>query len=364
MSKSDPINLEQIRQLLRTWSRELGFNDLRITDTDITAYTKNHQAAITQGLHGDMGYLERNQELRYQPEKLLPGTLRIICARMNCLPGEVETIDRLNTPEQAYIARYSLGRDYHKFMRKRLTQLAKKLEQQIGAYGYRAFVDSAPVLERQLAEKSGLGWIGKNTLLLTKQTGSWFLLGEVYTDLPLPTDTPVSEEHCGSCTKCLDVCPTKAFVKPWLLDARRCIAYLTIEYKGSIPVELRPLIGNRIFGCDDCQIYCPWTKFAQNSEESAFTPRHNFDAALLIDLFLWSEATFLEKTRGSAIRRAGYICWLRNIAVALGNAPYDKNIIAVLQSRLKHSSELVVEHCKWAVQQQELKESGTNASAS
>ncbi|MBN1378822.1 MAG: tRNA epoxyqueuosine(34) reductase QueG [Gammaproteobacteria bacterium] len=341
--------------LLRDWAADLGFNELRITDTDLSSYTNNHRSAIDQGLHGEMLYLERNQDLRYQPEKLLPGTTRIICARMNYLPREAETITRLQTPERAYIARYSLGRDYHKFMRKRLTQLAQRLEQHIGSFGYRAFVDSAPVLERQLAEKSGLGWIGKNTLLLNEHAGSWFLLGEIYTDLPLPLDQPLGKEHCGSCTKCLDICPTKAFIKPWLLDARRCISYLTIEYKGSIPLELRPSIGNRIFGCDDCQIFCPWTKFTEPSSESDFNPRHELDSALLTELFLWDENTFQEKTSGSAIRRCGYECWLRNIAVALGNAPCDKHISTVLQSRLQYPSELVREHTRWALDQQQKK---------
>ncbi len=352
MDKPDSIDLESTKVLLKKWSCELGFSDLRITDTNVSAYVDNHQRAIDDGLHGKMSYLERNQELRYQPEKLLPGTTRIICVRMNYLPDKVETVERLQTPDQAYIARYTLGRDYHKFMRKKLTVLAKKLEAQIGTFGYRAFVDSAPVLERQLAEKAGLGWIGKNTLLLNKQAGSWFLLGEIYTDLPLDPDKNAGEEHCGTCTKCLDICPTKAFVKPWLLDARRCISYLTIEYKGSIPVQLRPLMGNRIFGCDDCQIFCPWTKFTERSTESDFSPRHKLESANLVQLFLWEEKEFLEKTRGSAIRRAGYTCWLRNIAVALGNVPYQPDVLSALQTRLQHPSDLVVEHVEWAIQQQ------------
>lgn len=350
--QSSAVDLTQTVGKLRDWSKELGFGELRIADTNLSDYSAAHHRAIEDGLHGEMSYLEHNQDLRYQPEKLLPGTTRIVCTRMNYLPHEVETLARLQTPNRAYIARYALGRDYHKFMRKRLTQLAQRLEQHIAPFGYRAFVDSAPVLERQLAEKSGLGWIGKNTLLLNKHAGSWFLLGEIYTNLPLPLDQPSEGEHCGSCTQCLDVCPTKAFVKPWLLDARRCISYLTIEYKGSIPLELRPLIGNRIFGCDDCQIFCPWTKFTENSAESDFKPRHELDSALLADLFLWDEEEFLDKTRGSAIRRSGYECWLRNIAVALGNAPTSKKIIAALRSRLQHTSELVREHTRWALDKQ------------
>lgn len=353
MAEAVSINLEQIYRDLQRWSDHLGFDGLRVTDTNLSDYIASHRWAIEQGLHGEMSYLERNQNRRYQPEKLVPGTLRIICVRMNYLPQEVETVQRLQTPERAYIARYSLGRDYHKFMRKRLTQLAQRLETKIGPFGYRAFVDSAPVLERQLAEKSGLGWIGKNTLLLNEHAGSWFLLGEIFTDLPLPLEKNIARERCGSCTQCLDVCPTGAFVKPWLLDARRCISYITIEYKGSIPLELRPLIGNRIFGCDDCQIFCPWTKFSETSTESDFKPRHKLDSAKLTELFLWDENTFQDKTSGSAIRRCGYECWLRNIAVALGNAPTSKETIEALKIRLAHPSALVREHTEWAVKQHE-----------
>ncbi|HEX7026074.1 MAG TPA: tRNA epoxyqueuosine(34) reductase QueG [Gammaproteobacteria bacterium] len=350
--------LEALSNQLKTWARELGFADIRITDTDVSLYVDRHTQAIDAGLHGEMHYLERNQVLRYDPQKLLPGTQRIICARMDYLPDSVETLERLKTTDRAYIARYALGRDYHKVMRKKLTQLAQRLEAVIGPYGYRAFVDSAPVLERQLAEKSGLGWIGKNTLLLNESAGSWFLLGEIFTDLLLPVDKPPSatpEKRCGSCRACLDVCPTNAFVKPWLLDARRCISYLTIEYKGSIPVELRPLMGNRVFGCDDCQIFCPWTKFSPRSNAEAFQPRHKLDDAGLVELFLWSEQEFLEKTAGSPIRRAGYECWQRNLAVALGNAPSNPALIDVLKKRLPESSELVREHIEWALAQHEKK---------
>jgi epoxyqueuosine reductase len=339
-----------VKTWLHGWAGELGFADLRITDTDVSAYVQRHRQCIEQGLHGEMQYLEKNQELRYHPPNLLPGTQRVICVRMNCLPP-VATAERLQTPERAYIARYALGRDYHKLMRKRLDLLARRLQDKIGPFGYRAFVDSAPVLERQLAEKSGLGWIGKNTLLLNKQAGSWFLLGEIFTDLPLPLDEPQAEQHCGSCSACLDVCPTKAFVKPWVLDARRCISYLTIEYKGSIPLELRPLFGNRIFGCDDCQIFCPWTKFSDHTKEADFQPRHGLDQAQLIELFLWDEEMFLQKTAGSPIRRAGYVCWLRNIAVALGNAPTCPEILEALRQRLDFPAELVREHVQWALAQ-------------
>lgn len=351
-------DLEALSRQLKTWARELGFAELRVTDTDVSHYVARHKHVIEAGLHGEMRYLERNQALRYDPQQLLPGTRRVICARMDYLPDSVETAERLQTPERAYIARYALGRDYHKVMRKKLTQLAQRLEERVGSYGYRAFVDSAPVLERQLAEKSGLGWIGKNTLLLNKSAGSWFLLGEIFTDLPLPIDEPHSElpeKRCGSCTACLDICPTKAFIKPWVLDARRCISYLTIEYKGSIPVEFRPLMGNRIFGCDDCQIFCPWTKFSTRSKADAFQPRHDLDDAGLVELFLWSEQEFLVKTAGSPIRRAGYECWQRNLAIALGNAPSSPTLINALKSRLPDSSELVKEHIEWALAQHEKK---------
>ena len=344
------LDFKQLVVDIRTWSKALGFADLRITDTDVSAYVAAHKRCIDAELHGEMRYLENNQDLRYHPEKLVPGSQRILCVRMDYLPQRVATDAQLQRSDQAYIARYALGRDYHKFMRKRLTRLAQRIQTRVGPYRYRAFVDSAPVLERQLAEKSGLGWIGKNTLLLNKTAGSWFLLGEIYTDLPLPVDTP-SQQHCGQCTACLDVCPTNAFIAPWVLDARKCIAYLTIEYKGSIPLELRPLMGNRVFGCDDCQIFCPWTKFAARTTASEFQPRHGLDSAGLVELFAWDEALFLANTAGSPIRRIGYECWLRNLAVGLGNAPTRDDIVAALRRRLDHPSALVREHVVWALQQ-------------
>jgi epoxyqueuosine reductase len=250
-----------------------------------------------------------------------------------------------------YISRYALGRDYHKVMRGRLQKLADRIENCVGPFQYRAFSDSAPVLEKALAEKAGLGWIGKHTNLIDPRAGSWFFLGELYTDLPLPVDTP-ADNHCGHCRACLDICPTQAIVAPYELDARRCISYLTIELRGSIPVELRPLIGNRIYGCDDCQLVCPWNRFARPTQEADFAPRHDFDAPELVKLFSWSEAEFLKYTEGSAIRRIGYECWLRNIAVALGNAPADRAIVRALKSRSEHSSELVKEHVQWALAKQ------------
>ncbi len=286
---------------------------------------------------------------RSRPADLLPGTVRVICARMDYMPVGVTDADTvLADPSLGFISRYALGRDYHKVMRNRLRRLGDRIEQAIGRYHYRVFTDSAPVLEKPLAEKAGLGWIGKHTNLLHREAGSWFFLGEIYTDLPLPIDEPV-ENHCGRCQACIDICPTGAITGPYELDARLCISYLTIELRGSIPIELRPLIGNRIFGCDDCQLVCPWNRFAKPTTEPDFDVRHDLDTARLVDLFTWTEAQFLAKTEGSAIRRIGYVCWLRNIAVALGNAPTSDVVIAALQARRDHSSELVREHVRWAL---------------
>jgi epoxyqueuosine reductase len=275
--------------------------------------------------------------------------LRVISARMDYLPQDAQAAQELlQKPEQALISRYALGRDYHKLLRQRLQQLARRIEKSIGTFGYRVFVDSAPVLEKALAAKAGLGWIGKHSNLLNRSAGSWFFLGEIFTDLPLPVDQPVPE-HCGTCSRCIDVCPTQAIVAPYQVDARRCISYLTIELRDSIPLELRPLMGNRIFGCDDCQFVCPWNRYAQFSQEDDFSPRPGLDAAELLELFSWSEEEFLRRTEGSAIRRIGYHCWLRNIAVALGNAPTSPDLIAGLSSGLRHANEMVREHVLWAL---------------
>jgi epoxyqueuosine reductase len=282
---------------------------------------------------------------------LLPGTIRIISARMDYLPPDTEVMDVLHNPVKGYISRYALGRDYHRLMRKRLDMLAQKISGAIGEFGYRVFADSAPVLEKSIAEKAGLGWIGKHTNLINSKAGSWFFLGEIYTDIPLPVDEPVTKSHCGTCTACIDVCPTQAIVGPYQLDARRCISYLTIELRESIPVELRPLMGNRIYGCDDCQLFCPWNKFARHTSEKDFHPRHGLSSPDLIELFSWSEEEFLRRTEGSAIRRIGHECWLRNIAVALGNAPHDDIIVNALQQRLHHPSAMVREHVEWALEQ-------------
>jgi len=342
-------NVEKLVRHMRSWARELGFQQLGITDTRLEKHAARLHDWLDRGYHGDMDYMQRHGTRRSRPAELHPGTTRVISVRMDYLPetsSEVETL--LNEPEKGVISRYALGRDYHKLMRKRLQKLAHRIEQHTGPFGYRVFVDSAPVLEKALAEKAGLGWIGKHTNLINQQAGSWFFLGEIYTDLPLPLDKP-AKEHCGVCSKCMEICPTQAIVAPFSLDARRCISYLTIELRGSIPEEFRPLMGNRIYGCDDCQMVCPWNRFAQASGEADFAPRHGLDTPALIELFQWSEAEFLKRTEGSAIRRIGHACWLRNIAVALGNAPTNPQIIAALESRRQHDSEMVREHIEWAL---------------
>ncbi|TDO96428.1 tRNA epoxyqueuosine(34) reductase QueG [Marinomonas balearica] len=349
---NSPRDLADLAQQIKDWAFELGFAEAKIVQPSLEQYKAQYQQWIDRGYHGSMGYLADHGDLRFKPEELHEGTQRVISLRMHYLPESVETVKRLKTPTKAYVARYALGRDYHKIIRKRLTTLAKRIEEVVGDHGYRAFVDSAPILERQIAEQAGMGWIGKNTLLLSPKAGSWFLLGELFTNLPLPVDAPSKSRHCGSCDACIQKCPTDAFVEPWVLDASKCISYLTIEHKGSIPVELRSKMGNRIFGCDDCQLVCPWTKFSKNTQENDFQPRHQLDQADLMDLFLWSEDEFLDKTAGSPIRRTGYESWLRNVAIALGNAPYDEKIIEALKIKQLSCTELVREHVEWALERQ------------
>ena len=297
--------------------------------------------------------MARNPDLRTQPAALHAGTVSVISARMNCLPADAaDAWPLLADGQRAYIARYALGRDYHKLLRGRLKKLGQKLAETIAPHGYRVLADSAPSLEKALARNAGLGWIGKNTLVLNRDGGSWFLLGEIYTDLPLDADAPTPRNHCGSCTACLDICPTKAFVGPYRLDARRCISYLTIEHHGPIPLELRAAIGNRIFGCDDCQLVCPWNRYAQRTDEADFIPRHGLDGAALLDLFGWSEAEYLRRTEGMALRRTGYRNWRRNLAVALGNAPRDTRIATALSAAMDDADELIREHLRWALDQQ------------
>ncbi len=348
MSSHSP-DLDQLADSIKRWGRELGFQQVGIASIDLGEHEAHLQRWLDAGYQGEMDYMASHGSKRSHPDELVPGTLRVVSLRMDYLPGDTRMAEQLASPEKAYVSRYALGRDYHKLIRKRLQQLAERVQQAIGPFGYRAFVDSAPVLEKAVAERAGLGWIGKNTLVINRKAGSWFFLGELFVDLPLPVDPPHTSEHCGRCSACLDICPTKAFVAPYVLDARRCISYLTIELKGAIPEDLRPLIGNRVFGCDDCQIVCPWNRFARPSEQGDFRPRHQLDSAELASLFRWSEEEFLSRTEGSPLRRAGYERWLRNLAVGLGNAPSSIAVIEALELRRDHPSELVREHVRWAL---------------
>jgi len=347
--------LEMLTGQIKQWGAALGFQQVGITDTRLDTHEKHLERWLADRFHGSMGYMERHGLKRSRPAELVPGTVRVISARMDYLSDATRpAAELLDEPDMALISRYALGRDYHKVLRRRLQRLADRIAEHIGPFGYRVFVDSAPVLEKALAEKAGLGWIGKHSNLLNRGAGSWFFLGEIYTDLPLPPDRP-AENHCGDCVRCLQACPTGAIVAPYRVDARRCISYLTIELKGSIPEELRPLLGNRIYGCDDCQLVCPWNRFAKPTEEPDFAPRHGLDTASLLRLFAWTEDEFLQRTEGSAIRRTGYTGWLRNIAVALGNSkPGDKAsreaVLEALRARLGDPSELVREHVEWALQ--------------
>lgn len=347
-----------LAQQIKLWARELGFQDAGITSIDLSEHETYLKSWLAKGFHGEMGYLADHGNKRSRPDELVPGTISIISVRMDYLPGDTQAVKVLQSSSQAYISRYALGRDYHKVIRKRLAKLANKITEVAGHFGYRAFVDSAPVLEKALAEKAGLGWIGKNTLLLNSKAGSWFFLGELYTNLPLPIDTPQATKHCGSCQACLDICPTDAFVGPFQLDARKCISYLTIELKEAIPEALRPKIGNRVFGCDDCQLVCPWNKFAKPTQETDFLPRHKLDSSDLTTLFLWTEEQFLSATEGSPIRRTGYKGWLRNLAVGLGNAATTPEVIAALNSRKDFPDDMVREHILWALKQHHMKTTG------
>lgn len=344
------LDFTELRDNIKSWAAALGFAQIGITDCDTADADERLQTWLAQKFQGDMKYMENHREFRKYPEKLVPGTLRIISVRMDYLPENHNSIEVLENNTKAYISRYALGRDYHKVLRQRLNQLAEKINAVVADHHYRAFTDSAPIFERKLAEKAGIGWTGKNTMIMNQHAGSFFFLGELFTNIPLPLDAPVTA-HCGSCTACIDICPTKAIVAPYQIDARRCISYLTIEHKGSIDPALRPLMGNRIYGCDDCQLFCPWNKFAKTTTIADFKPRHDLKEADLIDLFSWSEETFLKKTEGSAMRRAGYISWLRNIAIALGNAETTKMVISALRTRQNHESPVVREHVIWALSQ-------------
>ena len=346
------VDYNALAARIKEWGRALGFQATGISDTDLHDAEVRLQEWLACGHHGEMDYMAKHGTKRTRPAELIPGTVRVISLRMDYYPPDAKNAwEVMEDGNRAFISRYALGRDYHKVMRNRLERLAEKIRAEVGEFGYRVFSDSAPVMEVALAQKAHLGWRGKHTLLLSREHGSWFFLGELYVDLPLPVDEP-ERNHCGTCTRCIEVCPTQAIIAPYQIDARRCISYLTIEQKGSIPLELRPLIGNRIYGCDDCQLVCPWNRFAHHSVEADFAVRQGLDDVALTEIFAWDEITFKEKLAGSAIYRIGHEQWLRNIAVALGNAQKNEKIIIALQSRLQGTSVLVREHIEWALQQQ------------
>lgn len=345
---------QKLLSRMQRWARSLGFQALGVSDIDLHDAEAKLRDWLAKGFHGEMGFMAKHGSMRSHPEQLVEGTVRVISVRMDYWPGEAaEPWQVLEDGNRAFISRYALGRDYHKLMRKRLAKLAKRIEREVGPMGFRVFTDSAPVMEKAIAEKAGLGWVGKHTNVLNRDHGSYFFLGEIYTDLPLPL-TDATSAHCGSCTACIDICPTQAIVGPYQLDARRCISYLTIELRGAIPEEFRPMMGNRIYGCDDCQLVCPWNKYAQSTVEPDYLPREGLDAPQLIDLFNWTEKEFLSRLEGSPIRRIGYECWLRNIAVALGNAKTSIPVVNALQQKAEHESALVREHVSWALQQHQL----------
>jgi len=368
MTNNPAINYPELVEKIKSWGKELGFSQLGITDIDLSKHEQALEQWLANNYHGNMDYMARHGLMRARPDELELGTIRAISVRLDYLPTQAKCAKILKSKNHAYISRYALGRDYHKLMRKRLQQLGKKIttyiEQIEGeGFNYRPFVDSAPILERPLAEKAGLGWVGKHSLLLNKEAGSWFFLGELLVDIPLPvtsietkSESP-EENNCGSCVACIKICPTKAIVEPYVVDARRCISYFTIESPDPIPLELRPLMGNRIYGCDDCQLICPWNKYAKLSLEEDFQARHQLDEVTLLELFSWSEAYFLEKLQGSPIRRIGFQSWQRNIAVALGNAPFDPAIITALAQKLSIATTMVAEHIQWALKQQHSRQS-------
>ncbi|MGY3903329.1 tRNA epoxyqueuosine(34) reductase QueG [Aeromonas lusitana] len=356
--------LHQLAQDIKLWARELGFDQVGITDTDLSIEEPRLQAWLDAGYHGSMDYMARHGMMRARPHELLPGTQRVLSVRMNYLPFEAGFASTLRDPTLGYISRYALGRDYHKVLRNRLKQLGERIEQRCQALfqatDWRPFVDSAPVLERPLAAKAGLGWVGKHSLVLNESAGSFFFLGELLINLPLPLDAPVEKEQCGKCVACINICPTGAIVAPYVVDGRRCISYLTIENDGPIPEEFRPLMGNRIYGCDDCQLICPWNRYADVSPEPDFSPRPNLHRPPLLDLWRWQESEFLKHTEGSPIRRIGYQRWRRNLAVALGNGPANPEVMAALQQALETASPMVAEHIEWALATLTSRQQGEN----
>jgi len=367
------LNYQELAEKIKYWSKELGFSGIGISDIDLSHHEATLKSWLANNYHGNMDYMARHGMMRARPEELVPGTIRVISVRLNYLPQDAKFAQTLKNKNKAYISRYALGRDYHKLMRKRLQQLGKKIAEHCENFNCRPFVDSAPVLERPIAEKAGLGWAGKHTLLINKEAGSWFFLGELFVDIPLPVteneysisakknnaailvDNQSKTNDCGTCVACIKICPTKAIVEPYTVDARRCISYFTIESPDPIPTELRPLMGNRIYGCDDCQLICPWNKYAKLSQVEDFQVRNKLDDIDLLTLFSWTESYFLNTLQGSPIRRIGYDSWQRNIAVALGNAPYQQDIEQALTDKLLTASELVAEHILWALSQQRTK---------
>ncbi len=355
---ASPIDLFALVERIRRWAAELGFAAVGVSDLDVAQPAQRLRSWLAREFHGQMNYMQRHEAVRAEPARLLPGARRAICVRIDYRPRdhEPEWIERewrrLGDPNAAVVSVYARGRDYHKVVRTRLHALAERIGEEVAGFGFRVCTDTAPVFEVEFARRAALGWRGKHTLLLTREAGSMFFLGEILTDLPLPLDEPV-REHCGSCTRCIDVCPTQAIVAPYELDARRCISYLTIEHLGSIPEPLREAVGNRVYGCDDCQLVCPWNKYAQRAQLPDFDVRNGLDSATLIELFGWSEEQFRERHAGSAILRIGYLRWLRNVAVALGNAPPSPEAQAALRARIDHPSELVREHVAWALRRQQ-----------
>lgn len=348
--------MSTLAENIKAWGKELGFQQVGICDVDLSRHENQLQQWLDKGFAGEMAYMSEHGMKRARPAELLPGTVRIISVRMDYLPPDAKFAQNLKNKEQAYISRYALGRDYHKLLRSRLKKLGEKIRTECAELNFRPFVDSAPVLEHAIAEKAGIGWTGKHSLTINKEAGSWFFLGELFVDIPLPVDQPI-QENCRDCTACITICPTQAIVEPYVVDAKRCISYLTIEQKGAIPEEYRPLIGNRVYGCDDCQLICPWNRYANITDEQDFHPRNTLQGKDLLELFAWDEVTFLKNTEGSAIRRIGFERWQRNLAVGLGNAPYSTDIVEALNIALRDSTLLVTEHIQWALKQQHLKES-------